>query len=57
MDIGWVWNRDLKSMMFSGKEKVLLRILYIALINKVTIALSPGPFEKLEPWNEAMDLI
>ena len=57
MDIGWVWNRDLKLVMFSGKEKVLLRILYIALINKVTIALSPGPLEKLEPGNEAMDLI
>ena len=30
VDIGWVWNLDLlKLMMFSGKEKVLFRILYI----------------------------
>ena len=25
----WVWNLDLKLVMFSGEEKVWLRILYI----------------------------
>ena len=33
VDMEWVWNLDLRTIMFSGKKKVSLTILYISLRN------------------------